>query len=116
MKRILLALALALAACGGSNAGSIIQGTRLGTGTAVLAWTAPSYNPDGSTISGLLGYNIYKSTASLGPYTLAGTVADPATLTYTVTGLTSGTWYFVVRSYNASGEGTDSAEMSKVIP
>lgn len=116
MKRLLLALALALAACGGSSAGPLLRGTRTGGGSATLTWVAPSYNPDGSAISGLLGYTVYKSSASLGPYTLVATIADPTTLTYTVTGLSSGTWYFVVRSYNASGEGTDSAEMSKDIP
>lgn len=86
-----------------------------GLGAAVLTWAAPQFNPDGSAITGLLGYRVYKSSSSLGPYSLVSTIADPATLTYTVSGLTSGTWYFVVRSYNANGEGTDSAEMSKVI-
>lgn len=116
MKRLLITLALTLAACGGSDAGPVVRGTRLGGGSATLTWTAPSFNADGSAISGLLGYTVYKSSAPLGPYTLVATVANPATLTYTVTGLTSGIWYFVVRSYSASGEGSDSAEMSTVTP
>ena len=64
-----------------------------------------------STVTGATsGYNVYYSTTTGGPYTLAGTSATTA---YTHTGLTNGTTYFyVVRSNNGS-ESANSTEVSK---
>ena len=63
-----------------------------------------------NTSSGATTYNVKRSTATGGPYSLVGTVA---VTNFTDTGLTNGTTYFyVVSASNSSGEGADSAQMS----
>jgi hypothetical protein len=74
----------------------------IGPGSAGLSWSAPTNNEDGSPIAGLAGYHIYYGTD---PNNFGGTVdvAGASSTTYTVTGLTAGTYYFVVAAYNADG-------------
>ena len=71
-------------------------------GTARLNWAVPTNNTDGTPISGLVGYTIQYGNS---PTLLAQRVdvADPAATTYTLTGLSSGTWYFAVSSYSTTG-------------
>jgi Fibronectin type III domain len=75
-------------------------------GTATLSWTAPTDNSNGSPITGLAGYNIYYGTDPSN-LTKSIDVAGATTTTYTVTGLTAGTYYFAVAAYNS--EGVDSS-------
>jgi hypothetical protein len=75
-------------------------------GTATLSWTAPADNSNGSPITGLAGYNIYYGTDPSN-LTKSIEVAGASTTTYTVTGLSAGTYYFAVSAYNA--EGVDSS-------
>jgi hypothetical protein len=71
-----------------------------------LAWD-PSVSP------GIAGYKIYFGNSS-------GTYGTPITIgnqtTYTVTGLTSGTYYFAVTAFDAQGNESDfSNEVSQII-
>lgn len=72
-------------------------------GTATLSWTAPTQNTDGSPITNLSGYVISYGTSAT---SLSQTVSitNPATTTYTIQNLGSGTWYFAVASESAAGE------------
>jgi hypothetical protein len=72
------------------------------TGTATIDWTPPTMNSDGSALTNLAGYTVYYGTS---PTQLSQSVklSNPGLASYTVTNLTSGTWYFVVTSYAASG-------------
>ena len=75
------------------------------TSSVTLNWGAPTSNTDGSTLTNLSGYRISYGKSSS---TLDKTVSVGQGLTaYTVDGLTSGTWYFSIKSYNSSG--TESA-------
>ena len=78
-----------------------------GTGTATLTWIAPERDGDNALLSDLSGYYVYKSQDSeagtFGTYTLVTDITNEATLTYTVTGLTAGTWYFWMTSYDSTG-------------
>lgn len=76
-----------------------------GTGNVSLNWTAPTTNTDGSVVTDLLGYKIYYGT-SASALTNVVTVTGAVT-TYVIEGLTSGTWYFAVRSFTSIG--TESA-------
>lgn len=76
------------------------------TGNAVLTWTAPTQNTDGTTISAvapgaLAGFKLYTATTAAG---VAGatpvTVADKTATSYTMTGLPVGTNYFAAAAYN----------------
>jgi Putative Ig domain len=85
-------------------------------GTATLHWTPPTLNTNGTALTNLAGYKInYGISAS----SLAQTVqiTDPAATNGTVTGLTSGTWYFAVISYNSDGTSSAlSSVVSKTFP
>lgn len=75
---------------------------RLGTGTATLSWMPPRRNSDGSALSNLAGYYIYYGTS---PTNLnrAIKLSDPYMTTYTVDGLTPGTYYFSIVAFTTTG-------------
>ena len=83
------------------------------SGEAVLSWDPPTTNTDGSSLTDLAGFKAYYGTAS-GNY---GIIIDVGNVfTYTVTGLSNGTYYFVVTAYDTSGnESGFSNEVSKTI-
>jgi hypothetical protein len=93
-----------------------VTGAPTTNGTATLSWTPPSQNTNGTTISNLAGYNInYGTSASALSKSLQ--IPNPTATTGTVTGLTSGTWYFAVVSYNADGSTSSlSSVVSKSFP
>src|SRR6185437_11818768 len=72
------------------------------SGSATLHWTAPTANSDGSALTDLAGYHIHYGTSAT---SLSNTVdiASPSTLTYTMTNLKAGTWYFTVSAYTNTG-------------
>lgn len=73
-------------------------------GDAILSW-------DANTESDLAGYKVYFGTA---PGTYGSPIDAGNQTTYTVTGLGTGTFYFVVTAYNTSGaESNPSNEVSK---
>jgi hypothetical protein len=85
------------------------------TGTATVSWIAPTQNSNGTTLTDLAGFRIYFGT-SASSLTQVVQVANAQATNYTVTGLTSGTWYFAVTSYGSDGtESTRSAVASKTI-
>ena len=88
------------------------------SGTAASSASAHSValNWNAST-SSVMGYFVYRGTASGGPYSRLIATADPAT-TYTDTSVQSGaTYYYVVTSVNGSGqESAFSNQASAVIP
>ena len=93
-----------------------VTGAPTTNGTATLNWTPPSQNTNGTAISNLAGYNInYGTSASALSQSLQ--IPNAAATTGTVTGLTSGTWYFAVVSYNSDGSTSAlSSVVSKSFP
>ena len=90
--------------------------TQVSNGTATVNWTPPVSNTDGSTLTNLSGYNIHYGTASA---TLNQTVkvSNVGLTSYTMTNLSSGTWYFAVTAYNSAGaESAVSNIATKTIP
>lgn len=86
------------------------------SGTATLTWTAPTTNTNGSALTDLAGYHIYYGTSPSALSTVVD-IANPATTTYTVSSLASGTWYFAVNAYTTSGvESSLSNTGSKSVP
>jgi hypothetical protein len=75
-----------------------------------LSWTA-------STSQNVSGYNIYRSTASGGPYTQINSALNPAT-SYTDGSVTAGqTYYYVTTAVNSSDqESSYSNQVTAVIP
>jgi hypothetical protein len=72
------------------------------TGTATLDWTPPTENSDGSSLTNLAGYTVYYGT-SPDSLTESVKISNPGLTAYTVSNLTSGTWYFAVTSYSSAG-------------
>lgn len=80
-----------------------------GSGQIVLTWTTPA-NADGSTVT---GYEVYSGT-STNPTTLTQTVG--AVNTYTITGLTQGSTYYVrMKTISTSGTSDFSGNSSATI-
>jgi hypothetical protein len=80
-------------------------------GQATLSWAAPDQNTDGSALTNLAGYRIYYGTSAAA----LNQVIDIATVgmtTYVVDDLTSGTYYFSIRAYNAAGV---ESELSNIV-
>ncbi len=114
MKKLLLILTLLIAVAQNVQAAD-----------AVLSWTAPTTNVDGSPLTDLAGYKIYWGLVS-GVYTQNKvlTVAQSSctsapgitTCTNTITGFLADnkTWYFVVTAYDTSNnESAFSNQLSK---
>jgi len=72
------------------------------TGSAILTWQPPALNTDGSTLTDLAAFKIYWGTTQ-GTYSQSTKISNAAARTYTVPGLTKGTWYFVVTALNEDG-------------
>jgi hypothetical protein len=84
-------------------------------GAALLKWSAPTTNTDGSPVMDLAGYLVQYGNS---PNGLAQRVdvQSPTATSYTVTGLGSGTWHFAVSSYATSGaQSAPSTVVSKTI-
>jgi fibronectin type 3 domain-containing protein len=74
------------------------------TGTAALAWTAPSTNIDGSDLTNLAGYHIYYGTDASSMTNVITVPANGNISDYVVTGLSAGTYYFEVTAYDSEGD------------
>ena len=72
------------------------------TGSAILTWQPPALNTDGSPLADLAAFKVYWGTTQ-GTYSQSTKISNAAARTYTVSGLTKGTWYFVVTALNAQG-------------
>ena len=84
-------------------------------GTALVSWTPPTENTDGSTLTDLAGYKIHYGT-SPGNYTHTEVINDPGITSFMVENLASADWYFAVTSFNSSDiESSYSTEVSKTI-
>jgi hypothetical protein len=79
------------------------------TGSATVGLTPPTQNSDGSALTNLAGMRVYYGTS---PSSLNQKIqlAGTAPMTYTISNLASGTWYFGATAYTTSGtEGAMSA-------
>ena len=86
------------------------------TGSATLDWTPTTTQTDGSALTNLAGYRIrYGNTA--GSYPNLVTLSNPGLSSYVITGLASGTWYFIATAFDSAGIESDSTNaVSKTIP
>jgi hypothetical protein len=72
------------------------------TGSATVHWADPTQNTNGTTLMNLAGVHLHYGT-STSALTHEITVASATQTSYTISGLTSGTWYFGATAYNSSG-------------
>ena len=84
-------------------------------GSALLSWTIPTVNTNGTPATNLAGYHIYYGT-NQGALDTVIDVPGANTTEYEISNLTKGTYYFVVTAYNSLGiDSADSNEGSKTI-
>jgi hypothetical protein len=85
------------------------------SGSALISWTPPTQNDNGTTLTNLAGYRIrYGKSATALDQTLQ---MGPGTVSQSVSGLAAGTWYFGVVAYNSNGvESNLSNTTTKTIP
>ena len=89
--------------------------TQNATGSVTLDWVAPTENSDGTPLTNLAGYWIYYGT-SANAMTKTVQVANPGILTYVLSNLSPGTWYFAITAYTtADVQSVESAVASGVI-
>lgn len=82
--------------------------------SAVLSWTPPTQNVDGTALTNLAGFRISYGTTQDLAQTIQ--IANPAATRYAFEGLAPGTYYFSVRAYNSAGVQSDqSAITSKTV-
>jgi hypothetical protein len=85
-------------------------------GSATLNWTPPTTNTDGTNLSNLTGYRVVYGRSS-GSLDQIVQITNASVSTYTINGLSSGTWYFAVKAYNGAGVESDVSNVgSKAIP
>jgi Putative Ig domain len=74
--------------------------TETGNGSANLSWAAPTENTNGTALTDLAGYWINYGT-SAGNLSQKVQVDNPGILSYVVSNLSPGTWYFSITAYTA---------------
>lgn len=85
------------------------------SGRAVLSWTPPTTNTDGSALTNLSGYRLHYGTSATA-MTQTVQLATPGLSSHTVTNLAPGTYYFAVRAYTSGDtESSNSNVVSKVV-
>lgn len=83
-------------------------------GNAVITWTAPDRNEDGSTLTDLSGYRIlYGQSAST--LTQSVTLTDPGLRSYVVPNLSPGMWYFAMTATAGSGATARESQRTSVV-
>jgi hypothetical protein len=108
---ICIGFVLSLGGCGGPGSG---DGSG-GNGSALVSWTPPTQNSDGSTLEDLAGYRIYYEN-SPGNYDNSVTIANPGLSSYQVDSLAASDTYFVMTAVNTVGiESSYSEEIYKRI-
>jgi hypothetical protein len=81
-----------------------------------LTWAPPALNSDGSALTDLAAFKVYWGT-TLGTYSQSTKIASATARAYTVNGLTTGKWYFVVTALNSKGDESPYSNVwSKTIP
>jgi hypothetical protein len=88
-----------------AGGGSIwMQAAALSTlgSSATLTWLPPAMNTDGTPLTNLSAFKVYWG-ATQGTYPYSTHIASSTARGHTVTGLGTGTWYFVVTALNATG-------------
>jgi hypothetical protein len=83
-----------------------------GDDTAVVSWTAPTTNVDGSDLLDLAGFHVVYGTRSDSLSQIA-LVDDITRTSYTVQSLTPGTWYFAVRAFNSEQTESDDSNVAQ---
>jgi hypothetical protein len=113
---IFATLTYLLSGCGGSGSGgggdasgSDGVSSGKGPGNALVSWTPPTQNTDGSNLDDLAGYRIYYGRSS-GNYSDTIDIDNLGLASFLVEGLDETTWCFAMTAVNMSGVESDYSE------
>ncbi|WP_018716732.1 fibronectin type III domain-containing protein [Arhodomonas aquaeolei] len=107
---LVLGVSLFLTACGGGGGGGSSSSSDsppaapvTGDAAITISWQAPTEREDGSALSmsQLAGYRVYYGT-SPGDYSQEVDISDPYQQSYTIEGLSSGSYYIALQAYDDS--------------
>lgn len=86
-----------------------------GLGSALVSWTAPTTNTDGSALTDLAGFKVLFGTSATA-LSQSKAIANAGAVNTTIPGLSPGTWFFAPRAVNALGvESANGPVASKAI-
>lgn len=80
------------------------------TGTVTVGWDAPTENTDGTPLTNLSGYKVYRWTGSAAPALAATVVAGVVSVP--LTGIPAGPSVFAVTAFSPSGESSFSSSVT----
>jgi Fibronectin type III domain len=110
-----------MSACGGGSSPSASASSSSSppnsatSSSATLSWTAPTTNSNGTALEDLAGFHVHYG-MSASSMTQEADVPTAGAVSYTVSGLAAGVWYFAVSDYTTDGtESPLSAVVSKTI-
>ena len=83
---------------------------QISSGTATLSWIPPTQNTDGTVLTDLAGFRVYYGTSAGSP-TQSVTVSNAGLVRYTISNLSSGTWYFTISAYTRTGVESDVSDI-----
>lgn len=109
-------IAVLVASVGLVGCGTLLGRPDATAGTAMLSWRRPTTTTEGTRLTELAGYDIY---GGLNPsaFRLIAHIKSKQLTQCKITGLSGGTWYFVITSYTTDGtESVPSNVVSKMIP
>ncbi len=81
------------------------------SGSVTLDWVAPTANTDGTALTNLAGYWLYYGT-SANAMTKTVMIANPGILTYVLSNLSPGTWYFALTAYTTANVQSDQSAVA----
>ncbi len=83
----------------------------VGAASVTLSWTPPTANEDGSALTDLAGYEVQYG-RSQGALDQSIQVTNPSVNTFVVDNLSTGTWFFAVRSVNRQGVSSQTSSVA----
>lgn len=88
-----------------------------GDGQIRLTWTVPTQNEDGTPLTDLAGFRLYRSTVQGGPYNLFADIPDPDRTRWDDCNLDRGVYYYRATAYNSRNrESVFSGEAFQTVP
>lgn len=113
MRKYLLAFWLLLFLLRHAEAGRFLKGTRSGSSSQAMSWTAPVYDAGvgagavSCSFFTLKGYRTLGLVYSTATPSFQRSTADCVTLTLTATSIAAGVWYWTVTATDSAGNESD---------